>query len=274
MYTYIIQINMPYTYYFILYFIILYYIILYHIILYYIILYILICVRYLHVYICICIHIYIYIVILATESPSKHVKSLKTSLFHRRIRPPSARASPSPTSPTHCRRRRRRPVRTPWKARAGKQRGKQPEKWEFLREKRVFYGHKWASLGQRCGFWWSKMMTTLEYSDDYCRSLPFGIPQALEMAEMNTSAASGIAGSVRVVGFECRFILPKGGPIKLLVGGLVAIFYFPRNIGFLVLVIPIDELIFFRGVAQPPTRLPCSILNSQFLMVKCSSLVQ
>ena len=30
------------------------------------------------------------------------------------------------------------------------------------------------------------------------------------------------------------------------------IFYFPINIGFLV--IPIDELIFFRGVAQPPTR--------------------
>ena len=37
-----------------------------------------------------------------------------------------------------------------------------------------------------------------------------------------------------------------------LVGGLVAIFYFPINIGFLI--IPIDELIFFRGVAQPPTR--------------------
>ena len=30
-------------------------------------------------------------------------------------------------------------------------------------------------------------------------------------------------------------------------------FYFPRNIG--LLIIPIDELIFFRGVAQPPTRL-------------------
>ena len=28
-------------------------------------------------------------------------------------------------------------------------------------------------------------------------------------------------------------------------------FYFPRNIG--LLIIPIDELIFFRGVAQPPT---------------------
>ena len=36
-----------------------------------------------------------------------------------------------------------------------------------------------------------------------------------------------------------------------LVGGLVAILYFPINIGFLI--IPIDELIFFRGVAQPPT---------------------
>ena len=32
-----------------------------------------------------------------------------------------------------------------------------------------------------------------------------------------------------------------------LVGGLVAIFYFPINIG--LLIIPIDELIFFRGVA-------------------------
>ena len=37
-----------------------------------------------------------------------------------------------------------------------------------------------------------------------------------------------------------------------LVGALVAIFYFPRNIGNVI--IPIDELIFFRGVAQPPTR--------------------
>ena len=30
-------------------------------------------------------------------------------------------------------------------------------------------------------------------------------------------------------------------------------FYFPINIGFLI--IPIDELIFFRGVAQPPTSI-------------------
>ena len=37
-----------------------------------------------------------------------------------------------------------------------------------------------------------------------------------------------------------------------LVGGLVAMFYFPIFIGFLI--IPIDELIFLRGVAQPPTR--------------------
>ena len=37
-----------------------------------------------------------------------------------------------------------------------------------------------------------------------------------------------------------------------LVGGLVAIFYCPINLGNLI--IPIDELIFFRGVAQPPTR--------------------
>ena len=39
----------------------------------------------------------------------------------------------------------------------------------------------------------------------------------------------------------------------ILVGGLVAIFYFPINIG--CLIIPIDELIFFRGVTQPPTRI-------------------
>ena len=37
-----------------------------------------------------------------------------------------------------------------------------------------------------------------------------------------------------------------------LVGGLEHQFYFPINIG--LLIIPIDELIFFRGVAQPPTR--------------------
>ena len=35
-----------------------------------------------------------------------------------------------------------------------------------------------------------------------------------------------------------------------MVGGLVAIVYFPINIGNLI--IPIDELIFFRGVAYPP----------------------
>ena len=56
------------------------------------------------------------------------------------------------------------------------------------------------------------------------------------------------------------FAIPRGCEVMLfilameiwLVGGLVAIFYFPINIGFRI--IPIDELIFFRGVAQPPTR--------------------
>ena len=38
-----------------------------------------------------------------------------------------------------------------------------------------------------------------------------------------------------------------------LVVWLTSIFSFPRNIG--LLIIPIDEVIFFRGVAQPPTRL-------------------
>ena len=40
---------------------------------------------------------------------------------------------------------------------------------------------------------------------------------------------------------------------QVLVGGLVAIFGIFPYIG--LLIIPIDELIFFRGVAQPPTRL-------------------
>ena len=42
-----------------------------------------------------------------------------------------------------------------------------------------------------------------------------------------------------------------------LVGGLVAIFYFPRNIGNVI--IPIDELIFFRGVtlAHQPQEYDC-----------------
>ena len=44
-----------------------------------------------------------------------------------------------------------------------------------------------------------------------------------------------------------------------LVGGLVAIFYFPINIGSLI--IPIDELIFFRGVglAQQPALFEAKI---------------
>ena len=41
--------------------------------------------------------------------------------------------------------------------------------------------------------------------------------------------------------------------ILILVGGLEHQFYFPRNIGNFI--IPIDELIFFRGVAEPPTRI-------------------
>ena len=37
----------------------------------------------------------------------------------------------------------------------------------------------------------------------------------------------------------------------MLVGGLEHQFYFPIQLG---MIIPIDELTFFRGVAQPPTR--------------------
>ena len=46
----------------------------------------------------------------------------------------------------------------------------------------------------------------------------------------------------------------KRKPIFWLVGGLVAMFYFPRNIGILI-IIPIDELIFFRGVAQTTNQI-------------------
>ena len=59
-------------------------------------------------------------------------------------------------------------------------------------------------------------------------------------------------------------------------------FYFPRNIG--CLIIPIDEVIFFRGVAQPPTSLgnlhiprdpmvkvPCGMVSDQNIFV--SSLI-
>ena len=50
-----------------------------------------------------------------------------------------------------------------------------------------------------------------------------------------------------------------------LVGGnwLPFLFYFPINIGFLI--IPIDELIFFRGVAQPPTRRTWSMSWMKFV---------
>ena len=49
-----------------------------------------------------------------------------------------------------------------------------------------------------------------------------------------------------------------------LVGGLVNIVYFPINIGNVI--IPINELIFFRGVAQPPTRL-ATIYHSMCMML-------
>ena len=42
------------------------------------------------------------------------------------------------------------------------------------------------------------------------------------------------------------------GCSSILVGALVAIFYFPRVLG---IIIPIDGPFFFRGVAQPPTSI-------------------
>ena len=57
-----------------------------------------------------------------------------------------------------------------------------------------------------------------------------------------------------IITYHCFSSLWKSS----LVGGLVAIYCFPRNIGFLIN--PIDEVIFFRGVfPQPPTRSPQAI---------------
>ena len=46
-------------------------------------------------------------------------------------------------------------------------------------------------------------------------------------------------------------------PIGYLVGGLVAMNLAFSHEYWVAIIIPIDELIFFRGVAQPPTRLGC-----------------
>ena len=51
---------------------------------------------------------------------------------------------------------------------------------------------------------------------------------------------------------KCQFIVAKH---KNLVGGLEHGLYFPFHIWDVIL--PIDELIFFRGVGQPPTRNRC-----------------
>ena len=51
-------------------------------------------------------------------------------------------------------------------------------------------------------------------------------------------------------------------PNPFLVGGLVAIFYCSINIG--LLIIPIDDLIFFRGVFQPPTRFDIHLMSILF----------
>ena len=52
-------------------------------------------------------------------------------------------------------------------------------------------------------------------------------------------------------------------PVSELVGGLVAIFYFPRNIGNVI--IPIDFHIFQRGGEKPPTSGGCSWILSSSL---------
>ena len=60
------------------------------------------------------------------------------------------------------------------------------------------------------------------------------------------------ASPVAKAGLVAKAFQDQKDQHSFLVGGLVAIFYFPRNIGFLI--IPIDELLFFRGVGiQPPT---------------------
>ena len=69
-------------------------------------------------------------------------------------------------------------------------------------------------------------------------------------AHPDTLEGSGLFGAI----FYRSVIATKGGSWSCnidLVDGLEHQFYFPINIG--LLIIPIDELIFFRGVAQPPT---------------------
>ena len=81
-----------------------------------------------------------------------------------------------------------------------------------------------------------------------CHGGPVG-PAALPGAGSLQSPLSGANGQGAGEGREfCERRCEDG----FLVGGLVAIFYFPINIGNFI--IPIDELIFFRGVGrQPPT---------------------
>ena len=56
------------------------------------------------------------------------------------------------------------------------------------------------------------------------------------------------------------------GGIQYLVGGLEHQFYFPRNIGFLI--IPIDEIIFFRGVQSTNQNQPTLKIS---LVCRCAN---
>ena len=86
----------------------------------------------------------------------------------------------------------------------------------------------------------------------------YGNPHLLLFFNPEATFASTLAGRTQTWGFPVglgSFINQKA--IHLLVGGLVAIFYFPISIGNN----HPNWLIFFRGVAEPPTRLRLDIAS-------------
>ena len=82
--------------------------------------------------------------------------------------------------------------------------------------------------------WWGWIMST----SGCCRRWR----TFLDASGTNPARWPGCPVRIRVMGAR-----NMGRVTDWLIGGLVAIFYFPINIG--LLIIPIDEVIFFRGVA-------------------------
>ena len=72
------------------------------------------------------------------------------------------------------------------------------------------------------------------------------------LGEVHCSISCGERSWCRRVEFSGRETIRFGAEINFLVGGLEREFYFPCHIWDVIL--PIDEVIFFRGVVQPPTR--------------------